>query len=141
MRTIHVRTFPLIVVLPIWNGNMTISDVGAHSVTVAWTEWKEGVDIGDPPLVGYETYTEDVNNNQLVIHDPDILFTTITDLDPDTDYEISVSAVRDGSGGTGPRVPASNVTTLCGSKYSETIIHTLKFDVDQSNTSQFRKLG
>ena len=48
--------------------------------------------------------------------DQSVTSAAVAGLDPGTDYEFSIAAVREGTGGTGPRSPSVTATTEFGSK-------------------------
>ena len=94
-------------VLPVLGEAPSVTCTTNKTVTLEWTKWNEDVDIGDPPVVGYVVFarqssgdwTEKVRLNQ------SITYVAVGGLDPGTDYEFSIAAVREGTGGTGPRSP------------------------------------
>ena len=90
----------------------------ATSITLEWTQWMEGVDPGDAPVIEYVVYARpalgDWAEKQRV--DPSTTSVTLTGLEPDTDHEFSVAAIREGEGGIGPRSPSVIASTNCESK-------------------------
>ena len=110
--------FNIIPVLPSLENPPNVTDISSNALQLHWTEWKQGVDDGDPPLTGYVVFTKTVLTNwtELSRVTNSTSFLKVDTLDPDYDYEFSVAAVREGPGGTGPRSPATNATTLCESE-------------------------
>ena len=90
-----------------------------NEIDLQWNAWVEGVDAGDPPIVEYAVFIRTLFGSWREIQRSSVSSATLSDLDPDTDYEISVAAVRAGIGGTGPKSPTINVTTLCGSMQAQ----------------------
>ena len=99
----------------------SVTSTSTNSVNLAWTPWREGSDAGDPPLEGYALYANissgDITEVKTV--EEAVTSATVTGLEPDTDYVFSVAAVREGTGGTGPRSPSVNAITDCGSKFKQ----------------------
>ena len=91
-----------------------------NTVSLQWSAWREGTDIGDLPLVSYVLYRKTAESDWIEAKrvNTTSIFTDVDGLDPDTDYSFSIAAVRDGPGGTGPRSDSINATTLCGSTSS-----------------------
>ena len=79
------------------------------------------MDAGDGPVVGYLIYQQTMGEEWIVVGKIDsgvregdlqgIMEFVLTELKPGTEYNISVSAVREGLGGEGPRSPYVTVTT------------------------------
>ena len=101
--------------LPVLTKPPVVTPVSSSSVEVVWTSWEEEVDLGDPPLVGYTVFyrrSHEWQTNPMVAMTQD----TVDDLEPNTEYEFSVAAVREGLGGTGPMSESTTAWTFCGSK-------------------------
>ncbi|KAJ8040900.1 Tyrosine-protein kinase receptor Tie-1 [Holothuria leucospilota] len=102
--------------LPVLSSAPVNISVDGSSVTIGWSVWDETTDVGDPPLVGYIPYykvTEDNNWIPCEIVLPHTLLYTFTSLNPESYYSLSVSAVRAGEGGEGPKSPELSVRTTC----------------------------
>eukprot|EP00057_Strongylocentrotus_purpuratus_P021341 XP_011675815.1 PREDICTED: uncharacterized protein LOC105443864 isoform X2 [Strongylocentrotus purpuratus] len=89
-----------------------IQETTQTSITLSWDGWMDGVDIGDPPLIGYKVYYKEAlpDSSQWIRLDRGNALNVsqmIDGLSPDRDYLFGVSAVRDGDGGEGP---LNNVT-------------------------------
>ncbi|KAJ8040049.1 Receptor-type tyrosine-protein phosphatase alpha [Holothuria leucospilota] len=85
-----------------------------NSVTIIWRPWEEGIDVGDPPVVGYVVYYREMGAKDWFngsFNKP--MEITVTDLDEDTIYQFSVAVVRSGKDGKGPMGPVTTVKTLC----------------------------
>ena len=104
--------------LPTLGEAPSVISTAINGVNLEWTPWREGVDTGDPPVVGYAVYSRQLSGNWTEIEsvDQSVISALVAGLDPDTDYELSVAAVREGTGGTGPRSPSVSATTACGSE-------------------------
>eukprot|EP00057_Strongylocentrotus_purpuratus_P012793 XP_011667267.1 PREDICTED: uncharacterized protein LOC105439694 [Strongylocentrotus purpuratus] len=77
------------------------------SITLSWDRWMAEVDIGDPPIIGYNVYYKEAlpDSSPWIRLDRGIaldLSQMIDGLSPDRDYLFGVSAVKDGDGGEGP---------------------------------------
>ena len=92
----------------------TLSSTSVDTIDLQWNPWVEGVHEGDPPVVEYAVMIRTAFGNWREIQRSTVTSAVVSDLDPETDYEISVAAVREGTGGTGPRSLAISATTLCG---------------------------
>ena len=106
-------------VLPVLSEPPNILDVGSTTVTLNWTAWNAEMEEGDPPVVEYTVYVASSTTGSLT----ETLGTSETsmilnNLEPNTTYEFSVAAVREGEGGTGPASPKTNATTLPPGKLS-----------------------
>ena len=92
-----------------------------------WDGWNEETDVGDPPLLAYYVYyklaTELEFTQLLPKNDPVALAETITGLEPDTDYDFGVAAVRPDTGGTGIRLEVTG-STDCSRKYKTVTLYT-----------------
>ena len=97
----------------------TLAGVTSSSVDVKWTEWRKGIDAGDPPLVAYVVYVKTATGEwrEAKTVSSTVSTTNVRGLEEDTDYEFSVAAAREGEGGTGPRSGATVAITLCGSRW------------------------
>ncbi|KAJ8040639.1 Tyrosine-protein kinase receptor Tie-1 [Holothuria leucospilota] len=105
--------------LPVLNDPPTFHRRTNDSVTIRWRAWDDENNVGDPPLLSYVTYYKEVAADMWmrgsdVSPDAPTLEFTASDLKMDVNYTFSVSAVRDGDGGEGPRSPPLTVKTLCG---------------------------
>ncbi|XP_063962303.1 uncharacterized protein LOC129271086 isoform X1 [Lytechinus pictus] len=106
-------------------------EITSSSIAVFWSHWTSSFDSGDGPVVGYLVYQQPAGedwteaggiDSGLEDGDPKrIIEFLLTGLDPGTEYNISVSAVREGSGGEGPRGPLVSVKTTSydGSAFQE----------------------
>ncbi|XP_071854063.1 uncharacterized protein [Apostichopus japonicus] len=103
--------------LPIISESPEIVDMSQTSITIKWRAWDEGTDFGDPPVVGYIVYyrkdATDSWGTDTIIESSKLLQYTHTNLEEDTIYAFSVSAVREGDMGEGPIGPPMTVKTLC----------------------------
>ena len=102
--------------LPIMSTPPKVTAIHSSTVTVAWSAWTPGVDVGDGPVVSYKVYIKESNiwqERTVMGHATRVI---LDGLEPDTNYGISVAAVREGIGGTGPRSAVTNITTLCAGK-------------------------
>ena len=118
---IELKFFALCVafiVLPVLGEGPSVITTTVNTVTLEWTQWREGVDPGDPPVIEYALYARQPFGNwtEKVRVDQSIASTVVTGLESNTDYEFSVAAVRDGIGGLGPRSPSVSASTTCESK-------------------------
>ena len=106
------------IVLPVLGEAPSVITTTINTVTLGWTQWREGVDPGDPPVIQYAVYTRLPSGDwtEKVRVDQWVTSTTVTGLEPNTEYEFSVAAVRDGKGGTGPKSLSVSASTTCGSK-------------------------
>ncbi|XP_071497170.1 angiopoietin-1 receptor-like [Diadema antillarum] len=75
----------------------------------------QGVSIGDPPLTSYTVFLRNPAENwdEGPVLNSNVVTAALTELLPDTDYEASVAAAREGPGGIGPRSPVTQFATLC----------------------------
>ncbi|KAJ8040912.1 Angiopoietin-1 receptor [Holothuria leucospilota] len=90
--------------------------VDGSSVTIRWSAWDATTNDGDSPLVGYIPYYKVSDENDWIPGDMvshETLMYTFTSLNPETYYSFSVSAVRAGEGGVGPKSPELSVKTIC----------------------------
>ncbi|PIK54584.1 putative angiopoietin-1 receptor-like [Apostichopus japonicus] len=103
--------------LPIISESPEIVNMSQTSVTIEWKAWDEQTDVGDPPVVGYIVYyrkkATDSWSNVTIKESSQLLQYTQTNLEEDTIYAFSVSAVRAGDMGEGPMGPPMTVKTLC----------------------------
>ncbi|XP_072173071.1 receptor-type tyrosine-protein phosphatase T-like [Diadema setosum] len=110
--------------LPVLEAAPTVTTSTSSSLTIEWMAWNEQTDIGDPPVTEYITYYRipggNWNDGQIVA--ASMTSATVDGLDPDTDYEVSVAAVREGPGGTGPRSNVFQTTTKCASPSASPIL-------------------
>ncbi|KAJ8017550.1 hypothetical protein HOLleu_44956 [Holothuria leucospilota] len=82
------------------------------TITIRWSAWNETHDRGTPPVVSYNLYHKLSNNSdwkEAIPYDSvdgqDEYYATVKNLSPDTLYDFSVAAVREGYGGEGPKSP------------------------------------
>ncbi|XP_071501787.1 uncharacterized protein [Diadema antillarum] len=103
--------------LPVIEAAPTMTASTSTTLTIEWIAWNEQSDIGDPPVTNYITYYRIPDENWIdgQIVAASMTSATLTDLDPDTDYEVSLAAVREGPGGTGPRSNSFTTATKCAS--------------------------
>ncbi|PIK49437.1 hypothetical protein BSL78_13700 [Apostichopus japonicus] len=103
--------------LPIISETPEIVNMSQTSITIEWRAWDEQTDVGDPPVVGYIVYYRkdafDGWSTDTIIEASQLLQYTHTNLEEDTKYIFSVSAVREGDMGEGPMGPPLTVKTLC----------------------------
>lgn len=89
------------------------------SVTITWSPWKPGEDIGDGPVVEYRLYYKEEGESNgysaAYVNADAVLTYLFIDLEPETNYYFSVTAVRERDG-EGPRSPSENATTPCNDK-------------------------
>ncbi|XP_030842327.1 uncharacterized protein LOC105437973 [Strongylocentrotus purpuratus] len=93
-----------------------IKETTPTSITLSWDGWMAGVDIGDPPLIGYNVYYKEAlpDSSQWIRLDRGNALDVsemIDSLSPDIDYWFGVSAMRDGDGGEGPLKNVTASTT------------------------------
>ena len=114
--------------LPVLRQPPVILDVDIYSVNITWTAWNNETDKGDLPVVAYAIFvTIPSQDNWIEVERVEETVTSVNvgNLQPDTDYLISVAAVREGSGGTGPRSPVANFSTC---KRSQLIFFYIHFE-------------
>ncbi|XP_063968198.1 angiopoietin-1 receptor-like, partial [Lytechinus pictus] len=102
-------------ILPQLRGQLSIVEATQTSITLSWIEWKAGVDIGDPPVIGYNVYYKEAVSSTWIRVDrrnPLDVSEFIDGLDPDSDYLFAVSVVREGDGGEGP-LTSFSASTAC----------------------------
>nr|XP_054764417.1 uncharacterized protein LOC129271085 isoform X2 [Lytechinus pictus] len=98
-----------------------VDDIGSTSLTVTWSSWIPCLDTGEGPVVSYLVYVKTTGKELINAGEVDsdegegalhgTMELALTELEPGTEYNISVSAVREGVGGEGPRSPFVSVTT------------------------------
>nr|XP_054772916.1 angiopoietin-1 receptor-like [Lytechinus pictus] len=102
-------------ILPQLRGQPSILEATQTSITLSWAEWRAGVDIGDPPVIGYNVYYREAVSPTWIRVDrrnPLDVSEFVDGLDPDSDYLFAVSAVREGDGGEGP-LTSFSASTAC----------------------------
>ncbi|XP_071490732.1 receptor-type tyrosine-protein phosphatase mu-like [Diadema antillarum] len=106
---VNCRVLPVMEVVPKVNASTSTS------LTIEWIAWNEQSDIGDPPVTEYSTYYRIPDGDW--IDGPKVAAprtsAVLRGLDPDTKYEVSVAAVREGPGGTGPKSDSLTTVTNC----------------------------
>ncbi|KAJ8040184.1 Receptor-type tyrosine-protein phosphatase alpha [Holothuria leucospilota] len=111
----------LLPVLPELSFPPEFADSTSNSVTVRWAAWDETSDKGTPPVVSYNVYHKlsDVKQwSDPIPYDAmdgkDEYSAIVEDLIPDTLYDFSVAAVREGYGGEGLQSPSlEEQKTIC----------------------------
>ncbi|XP_072180078.1 receptor-type tyrosine-protein phosphatase mu-like [Diadema setosum] len=102
-------------VLPVMEAVPKVNASTSTSLTIEWMAWNEQTDIGDPPLTEYITYYRILNGTW--IDGPKVAASmtsaVLSGLAPDTKYEVSVAAVREGRGGMGPKSDSLTTVTNC----------------------------
>ncbi|XP_071851994.1 uncharacterized protein [Apostichopus japonicus] len=89
------------------------------TITISWTAWNDNSDVGDPPVIGYVPYyrtneAEDwISSDRVQANEMPTLSFTFSYLQPDTWYQFSVAAVREGPFGKGPKSPFKSARTNC----------------------------
>ncbi|XP_071854125.1 uncharacterized protein [Apostichopus japonicus] len=125
--------------LPIISELPEIVDISQTSVTIKWRAWGEQTDVGDPPVVGYIVYyrknATDSWSTDTIIEASQLLQYTQTNLEEDTIYAFSVSAVREGHMGEGPMGPLMTVKTLCEVPITPTAVMVKVTDLNQLNVT------
>ena len=91
--------------------------LSSDTIEVSWDAWTEGNDNGDGPVIGYRVYYSivgDYSSLKRTSEDP-IQDTSVdvSNLTRDTEYEFSVTAVREGEGGEGGYSPGTLARTMC----------------------------
>ncbi|XP_030833038.1 receptor-type tyrosine-protein phosphatase U [Strongylocentrotus purpuratus] len=101
-------------VLPVLESKVEVTSTST-SVGLQWNAWSDGVDIGDPPLVGYDVFAQK-DGKWVAVQSVDQPTTSaiVINLTSDTDYIFCVAAVREGTGGTGHVCPSNGTRTHCG---------------------------
>ncbi|KAJ8040194.1 Receptor-type tyrosine-protein phosphatase T [Holothuria leucospilota] len=97
------------------------TNITTTEMAISWIAWDAERNNGTAPVVSYNLYhkfTSDrewnVPDSYSVIDGKDEYFVTVRDLRPDTRYDFSVAAVRQGQGGEGPKSPAlKEQKTIC----------------------------
>ncbi|PIK46311.1 putative receptor-type tyrosine-protein phosphatase alpha, partial [Apostichopus japonicus] len=106
--------------LPEYQSAPTVLHISSDSQTVNWPAW-DGV-IGTPPVVEYRLFTkesesEDWPSTFITINandDQEMYSVIMTPLEPDTEYDFRVTAVREGPNGDGSPGPVLDGTrTYC----------------------------
>ena len=111
-----LASFCRMLVLPVLVEPPTVKSVDLPTVRIEWTAWNSDEDKGDPPLVAYAIYltkASQVDWMEVQRVDHTVTSTAVGELQSNTEYLISVAAVREGPGGTGPKSPAAPFATEC----------------------------
>ena len=90
----------------------------SKSIAVSWPAWEQHGE-GDGPVIAYRVYWKQPSGkwSSIAAHnDASVLSAIIGLLQPFTEYEVAVAAVRPWEGGEGPRSPISKIFTKCDSK-------------------------
>ncbi|XP_071813578.1 uncharacterized protein [Apostichopus japonicus] len=123
--------------LPMISESPEIVDMSQTSITINWRAWDEGTDVGDPPVVGYIVYyrnnATDSWSTGSIKESSQLLQYTQTNLEEDTKYVFSVSAVREGDMGEGLMGPPTTVKTLCEVLTNPTDVMVTVTDFNQLN--------
>ncbi|PIK54582.1 putative receptor-type tyrosine-protein phosphatase mu-like [Apostichopus japonicus] len=125
--------------LPIISELPEIVNMSQTSITIKWRAWDEQTDVGDPPVVSYIVYfrkdATDSQSNVTIIESSQLLQYTQTNLEEDTIYAFSVSAVREGDMGEGPMGPPMTAKTLCDVQSTPTAVMATVTDLNQLNVT------
>ncbi|XP_071854084.1 uncharacterized protein [Apostichopus japonicus] len=125
--------------LPIISESPEVVDMSQTSITIKWRAWNEQTDVGDPPVVGYIVYyrknATDSWSNVTIIESSQMPQYTETNLEEDTFYAFSVSAVREGDMGEGPMGPPMTVKTLCEEQITPTAVMATVTHLNQLNVT------
>ena len=91
------------------------------SAMVTWERWNSNtMDTGDGPIIAYIIYVTPASTSSWIVagnvpvtdQSQATYNFLVEDLEPSTQYSISIAAVRDGQGGEGPMSPATLIQTL-----------------------------
>eukprot|EP00057_Strongylocentrotus_purpuratus_P009060 XP_011663534.1 PREDICTED: uncharacterized protein LOC105437983 [Strongylocentrotus purpuratus] len=109
------------VALPGLTSSPSVEDISSTFVTVSWSSWIPCLDTGEGPVVSYLVYLQTMDGEWVEgggidsdVGEGDLqrrMEFVLTGLEPGNEYNISVSAVREGVGGEGPKGPLVSVTT------------------------------
>ncbi|XP_030852791.1 uncharacterized protein LOC100890603 isoform X2 [Strongylocentrotus purpuratus] len=107
--------------LPGLTSGPSVEDISSTFVTVSWSSWIPCLDTGEGPVVSYLVYLQTMDGEWVEgggidsdVGEGDLqrrMEFVLTGLEPGNEYNISVSAVREGVGGEGPKGPLVSVTT------------------------------
>eukprot|EP00057_Strongylocentrotus_purpuratus_P026006 XP_011680480.1 PREDICTED: fibronectin-like [Strongylocentrotus purpuratus] len=107
--------------LPGLTSSPSVEDISSTFVTVSWSSWIPCLDTGEGPVVSYLVYLQTMDGEWVEgggidsdVGEGDLqrrMEFVLTGLEPGNEYNISVSAVREGVGGEGPKGPLVSVTT------------------------------
>nr|XP_054765271.1 tyrosine-protein kinase receptor Tie-1-like [Lytechinus pictus] len=98
------------------DANNLVRESTSQSITVVWSAWNENRDYGDRPVIGYHVYYNTNDQNDLVRASQNIISDTtynITGLVHDTEYDIRVTALREGERGEGSYSSPITGSTSC----------------------------
>eukprot|EP00057_Strongylocentrotus_purpuratus_P026001 XP_011680475.1 PREDICTED: uncharacterized protein LOC100890603 isoform X1 [Strongylocentrotus purpuratus] len=108
--------------LPGLTSGPSVEDISSTFVTVSWSSWIPCLDTGEGPVISYLVYLQTMDGEwvegggiDLDMGEGDLqrrMEFVLTGLEPGTEYNISVSAVREGVGGEGPKGPLVSVMTI-----------------------------
>ncbi|KAJ8040471.1 Receptor-type tyrosine-protein phosphatase T [Holothuria leucospilota] len=104
--------------LPSLRSPPTLRAATATSISIRWRSWDPDRDYGDPPVVAYIPYyrkavSEEWISGTAVSPGEGTLEFMADNLEAETEYSFSVSVVREGVNGEGPRGPSANFRTNC----------------------------
>ncbi|PIK41929.1 putative tyrosine-protein kinase [Apostichopus japonicus] len=108
-----------IFVLPLIANSPDFISASNTTIVISWTAWNENTDVGDPPVISYVPYhrtneEEDwISSDSVQANGMPTLSFTFSDLEPDTLYQFSVAAVREGPFGEGPKSSFESTRTNC----------------------------
>ncbi|XP_030852797.1 uncharacterized protein LOC105437983 isoform X2 [Strongylocentrotus purpuratus] len=107
--------------LPGLTSGPTVEDISSTFVTVSWSSWIPCLDTGEGPVVSYLVYLQTMDGEWVEgggidsdVGEGDLqrrMEFVLTGLEPGNEYNISVSAAREGVGGEGSKSPLVSVTT------------------------------
>ncbi|XP_063962726.1 angiopoietin-1 receptor-like [Lytechinus pictus] len=96
--------------------NILVRESTSQSITIRWSAWNGNYDYGDGPVIGYHVYYNTNGQSDLVRASQNIISNTtyhITGLVHDRQYDIRVTALREGEGGEGSYSSPITKRTSC----------------------------
>nr|XP_054765255.1 angiopoietin-1 receptor-like [Lytechinus pictus] len=93
--------------------NILVQESTSQSITIVWSAWNENRDYGNGPVIGYHVYYNIHGQNDLDRNITSDVTYTITGLTHDTQYDIRVTALREGEGGEGSYSSPITGNTSC----------------------------